>query len=114
VRASHRQNIGHLKQVASSLAVALLIGLAVLLANLPFLTSPLFGFINLANRKHIGWHLLEIITYYLICGLVAWLIERQIGQAFPQTWEFYAITATCFLTLAFPGFVYRYLWKRRG
>jgi len=26
----------------------------------------------------------------------------------------YAITATLFLTLAFPGFVYRYLFKRHG
>ncbi|MDO4970096.1 MAG: DUF2818 family protein, partial [Comamonadaceae bacterium] len=27
---------------------------------------------------------------------------------------FYAITATLFLTLAFPGFVWRYLTKRRS
>ncbi|MEY4294772.1 MAG: hypothetical protein RLY82_460, partial [Pseudomonadota bacterium] len=28
-------------------------------------------------------------------------------------WEFYAITGALFITLAFPGFVYRYLLKHR-
>jgi NADH:ubiquinone oxidoreductase subunit 2 (subunit N) len=32
----------------------------------------------------------------------------------PQGWEFYATTASLFLTFAFPGFVYRYLARRRG
>ena len=41
--------------------------------------------------------------------MTAALRSRRIA---PQGWEFYAITATLFLTLAFPGFVYRYLYKR--
>ena len=40
------------------------------------------------------------------------LLERRAGQIAPQGWEFYAITGTMFLTLAFPGFVYRYLLRR--
>ncbi|MEY4711160.1 MAG: hypothetical protein RIS88_610, partial [Pseudomonadota bacterium] len=36
-----------------------------------------------------------------------------VGQNAPQGWEFYAVTVTLFLTLAFPGFVYRYLYQRR-
>jgi Protein of unknown function (DUF2818) len=100
--------------VASSSTVALLIGLALILANLPFLTQGLLGVVKLVDGKHIGWHLLELLLYYFLCGFLAWVVERQIGQAAPQTWEFYAISATMFLTLAFPGFVYRYLWKRHG
>jgi len=41
------------------------------------------------------------------------LLESRIGNVFPQTWEFYAITACMFVVLAFPGFVLRYLRKRR-
>jgi hypothetical protein len=33
---------------------------------------------------------------------------------FSQTWEFYAISGCMFVVLAFPGFVLRYLRKRRG
>jgi hypothetical protein len=39
------------------------------------------------------------------------LLEQSLGQIAPQGWEFYAITGTLFVTLAFPGFVYRYLLK---
>ncbi len=42
------------------------------------------------------------------------LIEARLGQRAPQGWEFYAITAALFLTFAFPGFVYRYLYRRKG
>jgi hypothetical protein len=41
------------------------------------------------------------------------MLESRIGDAFPQTWEFYAITGCMFVVLAFPGFVLRYLRKRR-
>jgi hypothetical protein len=42
------------------------------------------------------------------------LIEGRMGNIFPQTWEFYAISAVIFLVLAYPGFAYRYLRKRRS
>ena len=58
--------------------------------------------------------LLELIVLYFVDGLLAHGLESRIGTAFPQTWEFYAITACLFLVLAFPGFVLRYLRKRRG
>ena len=41
-------------------------------------------------------------------------LEQSGGQIYPQGWEFYATTGALFLTLAFPGFVYRYLFHRRG
>ncbi len=53
------------------------------------------------------------VLYFVVGGL-ALLLERRAGQIAPQGWEFYAITATLFVTLAFPGFVYRYLLRRRG
>jgi hypothetical protein len=36
-------------------------------------------------------------------------MEASAGQVHPQGWQFYVITAALFVTLAFPGFVYRYL-----
>jgi hypothetical protein len=41
-------------------------------------------------------------------------MENALGQIAPQGWEFYAVSGAMFLTLAFPGFVWRYLWRRRG
>jgi hypothetical protein len=41
-------------------------------------------------------------------------MEKRAGQIGPQTREFYAIAATLFLTFAFSGFVFRYLFRHRG
>jgi len=49
---------------------------------------------------------------YFVAGGVGVLLEHRAGQISPQGWEFYAITASLFVTLAFPGFVWRYLVKR--
>ena len=54
-----------------------------------------------------------MIALYLLVGGLGLLLVRRAGQISPQGWEFYAITGTLFLTLAFPGFVYRYLVHRR-
>jgi hypothetical protein len=103
-----------------SLASWLVIAVALALANLPFLNESVLGFIpmkpalNKAHAKYFVVRLLELIVLYFVVGLLARGLESRIGTAFPQTWEFYAITACLFLVLAFPGFVLRYLRKRRG
>jgi hypothetical protein len=103
-----------------SLASWLVIAVALAFANLPFLNESVLGFIPVKpalNRKHgkyFAVRLLELLVLYFIVGALAHVLESRIGTAFPQTWEFYAITACLFLVLAFPGFVLRYLRKRRG
>ena len=57
---------------------------------------------------------MELVVLYFLVGGFAMLLERRAGQNAPQGWEFYAITGTLFLTLAFPGFVYRYLLRRHN
>jgi hypothetical protein len=47
----------------------------------------------------------------LVIG-VAYAIESSIGNAFPQGWQFYAVTVCLYLVLGFPGFVHRYLRRR--
>ena len=98
----------------------MVIAVALAFANLPFLNESVFGFIPvkpLLNRKHgklFVVRLFELAVLYFIVGALAHALESRIGTAFPQTWEFYAITACMFVVLAFPGFVLRYLRKRRG
>ena len=106
--------------MTASLASWLVIAVALALANLPFFNEYVFGFIPLKSTpagaprtKHPAWRLLELIVLYFLVGLLAWALEARIGNVFAQTWEFYAITGCMFIVLAFPGFVLRYLRKRR-
>lgn len=104
-----------------SLASWLVVALALAAANLPFFNDAVFGIIPLkrdadggARRKHFVLRLLELVVLYFIVGGVAYALEANSGTVFPQTWEFYAITACLFAVLAFPGFVLRYLRKQRS
>ena len=90
----------------------ILILLALLAANLPWFSDRLFFMVPLKS-KHVGWRLLELLVLYFVVGGLALLAEKDAaGQVATQHWEFYAITACLFLVFAFPGFVYRYLWKQ--
>jgi len=99
--------------MTNSISVWLVLLLAVFAANLPFFSKRLFGVIPWPRPKSLGVRLAELLLLYLVAGGAGLLLEKRIGQIAPQTWEFYAITATFFLTLAFPGFVYRHLLKHR-
>ncbi|WUR11630.1 DUF2818 family protein [[Empedobacter] haloabium] len=98
-------------------AAWLVILLALLAANLPFINDRLFAVVPLkggtsAARKPFLVRLLELVVLFFVVGSVGRLLEGRIGTVFPQTWEFYAIGACLFVVLAFPGFVVRYLRKR--
>ena len=83
-------------------------------ANLPFFNHRVLAVGPLLQpRKALIVRLAEMILLYFVGGL-ALLLEKRAGQIAPQGWEFYAITGTLFLVLAFPGFIYRYLVRRRG
>ncbi len=83
-------------------------------ANLPFVNNRLLALLPLKFEKNLAVRLLELVVFYFIVGGLALLLEQRAGRISPQGWEFYAITAALFLTLAFPGFVFRYLYKRGG
>jgi hypothetical protein len=93
----------------------ILLLLAFLAANLPWFSERLFYFIPLKSKeKSMGWSLLELtVLYFLVGGISFYAEHAAMGQTAPQNWEFYVITACLFLVLAFPGFVYRYLWKKK-
>jgi hypothetical protein len=98
----------------TSAAVWLLLLLALLAANLPFLTERMCLIGPKRPGKAMGWRLLELLLLLaLVIGVGRYLEFRQ-GQIHPQGWEFYAAMACLFLTFAFPGFVWRYLQPRKG
>ncbi|GGC18623.1 hypothetical protein GCM10007205_29600 [Oxalicibacterium flavum] len=97
-----------------SLASWFVILLALFCANLPFFNERLFAVIPVRRAvKPVWWRLLELLALYLFVGVVARLMESRIGSVFAQGWEFYAVTGCLFLVFAYPGFVLRYLRRKR-
>ncbi|MFT0534044.1 DUF2818 family protein [Castellaniella hirudinis] len=56
---------------------------------------------------------LEALVGYVVVGTVGFTLELDLGNAFAQGWEFYAVTLALFLVLGYPGFVWHYLLHRR-
>lgn len=99
--------------MSQTMSVWLVILLGFSAANLPFISTRLMAVHTLKMPKTLPLRLLELVVFYFLVGAVALLLEKRVGQIAPQTWEFYAITGTLFVTFAFPGFIYRYLLKHR-
>jgi hypothetical protein len=116
-----------------TVAVWLLIVIALAAANLPFINERLFGLIPLGSGKRASdaadakevvsvsvsargksffLRVIELVVLYSLIGLLGYLFESTLGNPFNQRWEFYAITFSLFVVLAFPGFVIRYLMQR--
>lgn len=96
----------------ASVWVVLLVALVA--ANLPFVNERVLAVIPLASgRKSLALRLAELVVLYFVAGGLGLLFERRVGQIAPQGWEFYAVTGALFIVLAFPGFTWRYLLKRR-
>ena len=100
--------------MSPSFSASLLVLIAFGAANLPFLTQRRWLFQDSAVQKSLGFRLLEVLCLYVLVGLLGLAMENSDGQVARQGWEFYAITGTLFLTFSFPGFCYRYLFKRRN
>lgn len=96
----------------TSSLVWMVIGVALVAANLPFLSNRALLVRRMAGPKPLALRLLELALLYALVGLLARVLEQSVGRAAVQGWEFYVVTACLFLTLAFPGFVYRYLYRR--
>ena len=97
-----------------SWSVAGVLFVTLLLANLPFVNERLFVFGPRRERKPVGWRLLELLAYALICAVLGRAIEAHLGQVSPLRWEFVAVWLCVVVTLAFPGFVWRYLRRHHA
>lgn len=99
--------------MSQTLSIWLVILAALVAANLPFINHRLLAVVPVAWPKGLAVRLAELVVMYFIVGGVGLLLEKRMGQIAPQGWEFYAVTGALFITLAFPGFVWRYLVKHR-
>ena len=99
--------------MAQSTSIWFVLFVALAAANMPFVAQRFLMFFSLKTPKTLGVRLLELVIFYFLAGGLALLLEKRAGQIAPQGWEFYAITGALFITLAFPGFIYRYLLKHR-
>jgi hypothetical protein len=99
--------------VSQTVSVWLVLVAAFAAANLPFLSQRLFGVLALPRPKNLLVRLAELVALYFVVGGIGLFLENRAGQIAPQGWEFYAITGALFITLAFPGFVWRYLFRHR-
>ncbi|WP_439587997.1 DUF2818 family protein [Hydrogenophaga sp.] len=97
-----------------TLSVSLVLLAAFIAANLPFINERWLAVWPRRAPKTLWMRVAELVVLYFLVGALGLALEQRAGQIAPQGWEFYATTGSLFLTLAFPGFVYRYLYRRRG
>lgn len=93
-------------------AVWLVILVALVAANLPFVNNRWLAVGPRSADKAWWQRLFELVVFYLLVGGMGLALEQHQGQIYPQGWAFYATTGALFLTLAFPGFVWRFLLRR--
>jgi hypothetical protein len=94
-------------------AVWLVLVVALVAANLPFVNERLLVVGPRRDPKGLAWRLLELLLLGAATLGLGFALEARIGQRQPQGWEFFAALGCMFLTFAFPGFVWRYLRRRR-
>lgn len=92
-------------------AVLAVLVAALVAANLPFVNERLFAVGPRRDPKTVAWRVLELLVYGTLIALLGRLLESHIGRASVVRWEFVVVWLCVFLTLAFPGFVWRYLRK---
>lgn len=95
-----------------SLAVWLLLGIAVIAANLPWLSERFLFFIMPADGQKKFW--MRLVEWLLLAGFIGILaigLERKAtGGMHEQDWEFYAVGLFLFMVFAIPGFIWRHQW----
>jgi hypothetical protein len=92
-------------------AVITVLVAAVIAANLPFVNERLFFVGPRQENKAFAWRLLELVVYAGLVGVLGRVLEGHLSQSGPVRWEFVSVWMCVFLTLAFPGFIWRYLRK---
>ncbi|MDR1423828.1 MAG: DUF2818 family protein [Azoarcus sp.] len=100
--------------MTGNLGVWVVLGLAFIAANLPFLFERVLFVLPSPGGKAFGWRVLELVLLWLIVGIFAAVLEQgAYGVVYRQGWEFYVATLCLFVVFAFPGFIHRYLWRGR-
>ena len=97
--------------MAQSSVYSVLLAVAFIAANLPWLTERFLLVIKL--NKTAWWRWLEWLVFYCLTGLLAATLENKLtGTVHAQQWEFYVATLCLFVVFALPGFIYHYDLKK--
>lgn len=94
--------------------VGLWLGLAVVAANLPWLSERwLFVIVHTERIKPPWLRLIEWgLLYGLVLGMGFGLEYKATGVIHAQDWEFYTVTLCLFAVSTLPGFIYRNQLRR--
>lgn len=95
-----------------TISMYLLLLLALLAANFPFISRRFFG-VALKTSKRFWQQLLELVFGFVLVGVCARFLEARAGEVHSQDWEFYVTVACLYLIFAFPAFVWRYFWHSK-
>ena len=108
--------------MTTNIALSILFIIAIIAANIPFLTNKVFLIFGSDKAKSFWLRFAEWFFMYLIVMAIAIGLETKLyGQAykpvwefwhFSRNWEFYFITICLFLVFALPGFLYHYDLKK--
>ena len=87
--------------------IGLWLGLALIAANLPWLSERWLLVVVRHRQKSFGLRLIEWgLLYGLIIGIGFGLEYKANGVIHVQNWEFYTVTLCLFAVSALPGFIY--------
>jgi hypothetical protein len=93
----------------TTLSTVIYLLIALVAANLPWLSERIFFIKRPEGAKSAWMRLFEWLVLYLVVGVVGLGLERRAtGEMHSQDWEFFAVTASVFMVFAIPGFIYRY------
>jgi hypothetical protein len=98
------------------LSLYLLLILAAILANLPFVLPRFVGFFRIANSDHkpVVFILFELMLGFAFLLFAGFMFESFAGGLYSKSWTFFVVMFFLFLVMAYPGFVYRFFWRKPG
>ena len=96
-----------------SLGFVVVLVVLLVCANALFFSERFLFVLPLKGPKSLFLRFVELALLYGACLLLGRLAESRLhGAPYPQSWEFYVIGVCLFLEAAFPGFIYRYMWRK--
>ena len=97
-----------------SAAVFTVLVAAVIAANWPYFSERVLLVGPRRAPKNAWWRILELLLLSVATLWLGFGLESYLGQRQLQGWAFYAAAGCLFITLGFPGFVWRYLRRHRN
>lgn len=87
--------------------------LAAIAGFLILFAIPVFVLGKEVQVKTFAVRLFELLGFFFFTGAVGFAIEDFYSNAHTQDWQFYAIALCIYIVLAYPGFVFRHLFRNR-